>query len=242
MAEKIWLRHNVLHSPEQALVAVSRPSLHYVFHGRTSINLPFFELVLSPAKFFKEWTTGLLYLSPKMGFFYEENLAETRDQVAVLQGLFDVQSAPAIQVTWGATEEECAIVVNQPCFCTEPIITPSANAKWRDVLEFMLPGYTDNYDRRRIAKMALLRKINPLDSLAELEKQVDLLTAIVLELMPRTVPEAERPAWWGRFISLATEYDSTAPKGRDAALDDVEAQKRRIRSLIATYYEDRNGA
>jgi hypothetical protein len=169
-------------------------------------------------------------------------MAECRDQNAVLQGLYGAWGDPFAHLVWGADESEYAVSVNRPCYCAEPARISLGTEGWAQVIDEIVPGFQQNYYRRHRAKTALLRAVNPLNSLAELEKQVDLLSAIVLELVARAVPEAERPAWWGRFAALAAEYDSTTMKGPDAALDDIEAQKQNIRGLVAAYYQSRDGA
>lgn len=241
MTERIWLLGKQEEAPDQALVTVSRPSLHYVMNARTELAQPFAEVVLVPAHYFNPWSMGAIYVTHGAQIIYEREWGESRDQTGFLQEVFGAPSRPFAFVFWGATENDLAIIVNQPCFCSEPTLQVPTGTTWRRGIETIVPGYIEHYDNRRVAKMHLLREINPLNSLAELEKQVDLLGAIVMELVVRSVPEAERPAWWGRFAALLMEYDSTVLKGRDAALDDIEAQKNRIRGLIATYYQNRDG-
>lgn len=241
MVEKIHLALGVENEPEDALLAITRPANHLVIAGRNSTAQNFNEFVLIPSLYFKPWTLARVYFREAGGNIYDVAVENSRDQLAALQLLYNVPDQPHAQIFWGGTEAECAVIGTKPCYCTEPHLAYPHTTSWGDRLELMVPGYEAFYGRRAAAKAKLLRKLQTQDSLAEAEKQVDLLTAMVLELVQRVVPPAERPAWWQNFAEVMSAHDSTAIKGREAAIADIASRKATIRALVATYNAERQG-
>lgn len=239
MVEKIHLALGVEHEPEDALLAITRPANHLVIAGRNSTAQNFNEFVLIPSLYFKPWTLARVYFREAGGNIYEAAVENSRDQFAALQLLYGVPDQPHAQIFWGGSEDECAVITTKPCYCTEPHLTYPNTTSWAERLELMVPGYEANYGRRAAAKAKLLRKMYTQDSLAETEKQLDLLAAMVRELVLRTIPEAERPAWWQAFSAVMEEHDSTRQKGRAAAIADIAKRKESIRALVAAYQAER---
>lgn len=241
MVEKIHLALGVENEPEDALLAITRPANHLVIAGRNSTAQNFNEFVLIPSLYFKPWTLARVYFREAGGNIYDVAVENSRDQLAALQLLYNVPDQPHAQIFWGGTEAECAVIGTKPCYCTEPHLAYPHTTTWAERFDLMVPGYEANYGRRATAKAKLLRRLQTQDSLAETEKQVDLLAAMVFELMQRVVPPVERPAWWQDFAAVMTTHDSTTLKGREAAILDVEARKQTIRALVAAYDAERQG-
>jgi len=94
--------------------------------------------------------------------------------------------------------------------------------------------------RRNAAKLELVAKINPLDSLSALEKQLDLLTALVLTLAAKQ-PKDEQPEW---LESLSQTYAATAsvePLNIDKAIRSMGDYKAHVREVQDQYFKSRSG-
>lgn len=241
MTEKIHLMAGSLNSLDNALLAITRPSNHLVFSGRTSLDSAFNEFVLIPHLYFRPWSLAWLFFLPTGGNVLEFDIENGRDRHRVLRSLYGVPEKPHAYIFFGASENDCGIIANHPCYCTEASIDIAHSASFSSRMELLVPGYEENYGRRVNAKAKLFRRLSMEDSLAETEKQIDLLMAMVLELVQRVVPPVERPAWWQDFAAVMTTHDSTTLKGREAAILDVEARKQTIRALVAAYDAERQG-
>jgi hypothetical protein len=108
-----------------------------------------------------------------------------------------------------------------------------------DLVDEFIPGFSKAPGASKIrAKMELMRSVNLLDSIAALEKQIDLLTALVLELAIAQ-PENEQPKLISKISDLVN--GPTSVSDFDKTLSDVITYKSRIRALQAQYFKDRNG-
>ena len=89
------------------------------------------------------------------------------------------------------------------------------------------------------AKRRLLAQVKPEESIAALEKQVDLLSELVLNIA-NLIPEEERPEWLSDFATQFELTRSTKFKGSNAAVTDVFSHKSQVRNIQATYFDQRS--
>lgn len=107
-----------------------------------------------------------------------------------------------------------------------------------EAVDAVFPGTSEMRLRFKRAKVDLLRQIGANDSLASLEKQVDLLSILVIDLAEKQ-PENERPAWLPAFKSAVLQNSAVSFKGIDGAIEDFAEMKSKLRQLQAVYFAAR---
>ena len=116
----------------------------------------------------------------------------------------------------------------------------------RDGLEFMRPRQWVAAQRSALlslsvknkAKRRLLSQVKAEDSLAALEKQVDLLSQLVVA-MAQSLPSDQRPTWLDSFQANLSQDTSTQFMGEVASVSDIHDHKTRMRTLQAAYFAQR---
>ena len=93
--------------------------------------------------------------------------------------------------------------------------------------------------KRNAAKIELIGKINPLDSLAAMEKQLDLLTMLVLTLATKQ-PSNEQPEWLPALTTIFDQTTSVDEASIEAAIKSLGSYKAHIRELQETYFKNRS--
>ncbi len=195
-------------------------------------------IMLDPNEYFVPWTVNRLYLS-RLGYcFIDKTPDQDRDSISALIALHALDSRPYAVIAWGATAADCLVLCWRPTFPEVPYTSSGQSIDVFSKIELFLPGFMDNAGKKKKAKVRLLSRINMMDQISELEKQIDLLTKILIAVVMKTTTAGERPAWWPRFRSIMETYDSTSLKGVDASLDDIEARKILIRQIISDYYQE----
>ena len=117
----------------------------------------------------------------------------------------------------------------------------------RDGLEFMRPRQWVAAQRSELlslivknkAKRRLLSQIKAEDSLAALEKQVDLLSQLVMA-MAQSLPSDQRPTWLDSFQTNLSQDTSTQFMGEVVSVADIHAHKTRMRTLQSAYFAQRS--
>lgn len=104
----------------------------------------------------------------------------------------------------------------------------------------VFPGYLESRTKFRDAKIDLLSAIGSNDSLSSLEKQVDLLSTLVIALVEKQ-PEYERPDWLSQFKTVIEQGSSLRFKGPLKAIEDIAERKAHIRALQEQYFKTKNG-
>lgn len=92
-----------------------------------------------------------------------------------------------------------------------------------------------------MAKRNILHDVNPTDSLASLEVQVDLLTTALMDLMRKQPPE-ERPEWFDTVDTAFKQNSTLTLKPLGDLLADVIQQKAFVRGKQAEYFSVKYGA
>lgn len=244
MTTTILLEGKVHPMETGATVVISQPTEHFVLWLRpTTKERPGAPYTVAPPDPFVPWTVQRIYCSPSLGAVADGLSHEVRDQSIALRQHASVDGIVYATVIWGATPSDLLIIVWMPAHSmVEGAVSSNQPGSVYEKAETYLPGFMAASGIRLRAKAHLLTKVNPMDSLSELEKQVDLLSGLVVTLMERVVPVGERPAWWADFKTLIETYDSTAAKGVPTALADITTQKQKVRDLIIAYYQERIAA
>lgn len=174
------------------------------------------------------------------GFIEATGYEETRDYDGFVKSRYGCADGPVLIAARGGNDE-FVLLVAAP-FHTDLEYTqffgfgPSINA-----IDSAIPGYAAS--QRAVANKAkrdLLLDVNPINMLAEQEKQIDLLSLLVIDLAEKQ-PEGERPVWLPAFKNMLEQYSSTQFKGEDGSLADVVNRKAAMRELQRTYFAKREG-
>lgn len=102
-----------------------------------------------------------------------------------------------------------------------------------------LDSELDAFVKKIKAKRQLLSGLTPTDSLSALEKQVDLLTMLVLSLA-RKQPTAEQPAWLDELETVFNNTSSVQEDALEKAVTSMGEYKARIRALQEEYFKNRS--
>jgi hypothetical protein len=180
---------------------------------------------------------GKQYESEAIGIVSQREYVDSRDGLTILaqHGLTD-------GLGWfyfGATVDEACLCITKAMTtqCPFDIVQPG---KPRDVLPTIFPD-SEKLGVRNLAKIELLRKLNPLDSLAALEKQVDLLSDLVLQLA-NLVPGKEHIALVHHVQQIINDASANAGKSDDQSVASVMSFKKALRQAQADYFAARDGA
>ena len=180
---------------------------------------------------------GKQYQSDVIGIVSQREYVDSRDGLTILaqHGLTD-------GLGWfyfGETTEEACLCITKAMTakCPFDIVQPG---KPRDVLPGIFPD-SERLGVRNLAKIALLRTLNPLASLAALEKQVDLLSSLVIQLA-NLVPGHEGIALVDHLKHIITDASANAGKSDEHTVASVMSFKMALRQAQADYFAARDGA
>ena len=180
---------------------------------------------------------GRQYENETIGTVSQREYVDSRDGLTILaqHGLTD-------GLGWfyfGESSGEACLCITKALMaqCPFDIVEPG---KPRDVLPNIFPG-SDKLGTRNLAKIELLRKINPLDSLASLEKQVDLLSVLVIQLAG-LVPGHEVIGLVEQVQHIIDEASANAGKTDEQTVTSVMSFKTALRQAQADYFATRDGA
>ena len=95
-------------------------------------------------------------------------------------------------------------------------------------LDLTIAAFVDKCKKKR----KLLSKLNPLDSLAALENQVDLLTSILIRL----INGDPMPPWVKEFIKTMQQNSSMMGRTPDQIVSIVSDEKSKVRNLQKEYF------
>lgn len=184
---------------------------------------------------------AVIHWSPVYGFLTSsaDSLINDKDLASYLNYARNVErNVAAIVLNDEGTE--AAAVLYGVIDCDGEVILNETNCATAAAIEQVFPGAYASRMRFRNAKVELLRKIGSHDSLSALEKQVDLLTALVVQLAQH-VPAASRPALALKLEQLVTSTGSNQGKTDDEVIEKVAQFKGLMRSCQAEYFAQRDG-
>jgi hypothetical protein len=180
---------------------------------------------------------GKQYENEVIGIVSQREYVDSRDGLTILaqHGLTDGLG----WLYFGDSAIEACLCITKALMaqCPFDVVQPG---KPRDILPSIFPG-SDKLGTRNLAKIELLRKINPLDSLASLEKQVDLLSVLVIQLAG-LVPGHEAIGLVEQVQHIIDEASANAGKTDEHTVTSVMSFKTALRQAQADYFATRDGA
>ena len=190
---------------------------------------------------FQPWQYKYFYWSfTKGGFLQADDFANSRDGDAFMRSHRGCHEGPILTVARGEANE-LFVVVSQPTHTDLPFTVYEKFGSSTSILGDVIPGFLDGpFMRSVIAKNDLIEQVNPMSMLAEQEKQIDLLSMLVISLAEKQ-PEDERPDWLSRFKTIIERESSLQFKGPAKAIEDIGERKAHIRSLQEQYFKTKNG-
>lgn len=191
-----------------------------------------------PEKHFSPWSVTSVYCTSFDEIILVNDVADTRDKDAFMRQSFSCSEGCIAEIGWGETPDDCAMVSFVPTKASEPLHFDRADRS-ANFIDEAIPGFAAKRLKYVDARRKALRDIVPLDSIAELEKQVDLLSTLVFTLADK-LPEAERPAWYEAFKGVVSANSSTAFKASALNIADIEATKSKIRKIQVQYFTEKN--
>lgn len=172
------------------------------------------------------------------GFIEAKDYEESRDYDAFMRSRFGCVEGPVFVVGRGAGQDFVVVPV-VPTYTDLPFENQIGYGPTISAIEQAIPGYSESQRaKQNKAKRDLLEQISPVAMLAEQEKQIDLLSLLVLELAEKQ-PAQEQPAWLADFKAIVEQHSSTQFKGVSGALADVGERKARMRELQRAYFAQR---
>lgn len=216
----------------------------------TGWRIELLELGAPDSAFTFEFDLTQVYLTPDIAYLIKDGLGKPaliwgsdiyNDRVACAHALFRA-NVPAMTGVIAAFAVESADTVHcfvssapvdvgdEPCVVDDSPLTSSA------LLRKHLP-FVEAFMRQAHAKRRLLANAPISDSLSALEKQVDLLSALVVELAAK-VPDSES-ALAKEIKTLVEQHGANAGKTTEQAVASIVDFKARLRDLQAEYFANR---
>lgn len=186
------------------------------------------------------FTAQTIYWSAERGFIVAANLTSSRDSDAFYRFYCGCFEGALVSFARGG-QDNCALVLYGATLI-DGLDVENVNEIMRTsvLLDKFLPGYLNVTRKALDAKITLMEGLSPLDSLSSLEKQVDLLTILVLSLA-RKQPPSEQPAWLDELEEVFSGTSSVDESDLEAAVKSMSVYKAHIRALQNQYFKDRNG-
>lgn len=209
----------------------SHPNGYKIQHVN-SANGP--DLTITPDDI-PQWGRKVFYWSAYGdGFISPSFYDDSRDADAFFKSRYGAQNA--VLVVAKGDSDNLAVVVVGPVMTDLPHLLYNQYGPAVNAVEQVIPGFsTSKPVLANKAKRDLLEKINPMDKLSELEKQVDLLSALVISLIDNQPPNT-RPNWYGKFKSMLNQDGAVNKKGADIAINEIKSGKVKIRALQDVYF------
>lgn len=167
-----------------------------------------------------------------------DSLINDKDLDAYLAYARNVEKNVAA-IVMNDTGTEAAAVFYTPIMYDGDVILSNKSCTTAEAVEAVFPGALERRMRFRNAKVDLLRKVGAHDSLSAMEKQVDLLSKLVIQLADM-VPGGNGIELVGKVRHLIDQAGTNAGKTDDQVLEKIVEFKGRMRSAQAAYFSARS--
>lgn len=189
---------------------------------------------IDPKIHFQQWRQAVIYWSDFGEFVHSDDSIESRDTDAFMRSHYAARGS-RIAIGWGETKDDLAVVLFEPTLFDGEAVIPDRHARVPDLIDEVIPGFAQHCLVYINARRELLRTIRPLDSVGDLEKQVDMLSSLVFALMEYAPAEAV-PPWFGKFREAVEDNSSTAFKTAVENISEISDSKNSIRSTQEQYF------
>lgn len=205
------------------------------------INAGFDNVVftIDPALHFKPWQGAAIYWSALGEFIYCDDLYESRDKDAYIRYSFACHEGYILSVGWGETPDDLAVISFRAARYDGDYKRFNRTDMAQNFVDEVIPGFAARRLKYVEARRNALTKITPLDSISELEKQVDLLSTMVFDLVSR-LPEQDKPVWFEAYRSAVNDNASTKFKSVAQNIADIAETKGKIREIQSDYFTKKN--
>lgn len=176
----------------------------------------------------------LMWGSTRIALVDQATFVDSRDWPAVMARMGFEKEIGALYC--GDTTDEMALVITEACK-TQALCETVEPAAPAQMIATIFPKALE-LRRRNAAKMNLLNQINPMDSLASLEKQVDLLTLLVIELAGH-IPQANDSDLLAKTSNMLAQASSVSSMTTAQAIDNIANFKAYLRTAVAQYFSER---
>ena len=187
------------------------------------------------------WGMKLYYWSfTGHGFMEGVGFEDNRDADSFMRSRFGCNEGPVLSVARGLGDE-LALILFKPTHTDLAWTRQQGFGSSIEAFDQALPGFSCSPQAvTNLAKRDLLRQVGPINMLAEQEKQIDLLSMLVVDLAQKQ-PLEQQPHWLAAFKAMLEQHNSVQFKGVASALADVEQRKARMRDLQRAYFAQRDG-
>ena len=217
------------HSEQEVTVTISESKVRLEYFGRHFEIDP--SLVIKP-------DIAFCYegLEKEMVLCWDSERFSTRDMassVSERKGVKDINDPVAIVFF---SETDTYVIVKKPVLKDQESVTELSEddtafirpRQYISNLDLTIASFVDKCKKKR----KLMSKLNPLDSLAALENQVDLLTSIVIRLMNGDPV----PPWVKDFIKTMQQNSSFMGRTPEQVVAIVNDEKSKVRGLQKEYF------
>lgn len=189
---------------------------------------------IDPNQHFKVWGGANIYFGD---FVYADDIHENREKDAFIRTQYVCAGAVAT-LGWGATKDDVAIVSFIPVKSELEVHVEEPTVRSIVCIDKHLPNFAKNRLRYVNARRRALEATSPIDAIADLEKQVDLLSILVFKLIETS--SGLIPNWYEDFKTVVEANSSSAFKTFAATIDDIELTKSQIRQIQVRYFMEKN--
>jgi len=196
-------------------------------------------LVVVPAEYFEPWSIHVVYWGAGE-FRYVTDYAEVRDKDAFMRQHYGCREGIIAEVAWGATPSQCVVMTFSPAFYEGKYQRIDRADRSANYVEELIPGFAARRLQYTNARREMFSGVNMSDSLADLEKQVDLLTQVVVTLAQKHLDDDERPKWFDQFVSIFNLNDSTKFKTPEENIEAIGETKSNLRQAQQVYFSKKS--
>lgn len=186
------------------------------------------------ADMLEDYEVGSILYSPARGLMYTKNTYNSKDYMVFYKEHYGVVDNPSARLA--KSPMGVALVLYGPTAAgnwTPESNLPQKNMPNHELIDTLLPGFSEVYGKRISAKAALMLEISALDSLSALEKQVDMLTEIVYN----NINGISQPDWAFELFRQVDTYSAAHTKPSSDILLEITSTKSKLRKLQKEYFE-----